>query len=234
MALRFKNEKLCKGCNLIKVRAEYYIKKEGWISFYCKECSKEFRKNRALKYPEKIKAQTIKYKDKARERQIKFRLENPELMKERRKKYRDNLGDYYKEYRKLNKESINNKLKIYQKERRKSDILYKTKQYMSNRIRVAFNSTGKRKCSKTEELLGCSISELKLYIESKMDIGMSWDNYGYYGWHIDHIKPLSSAKTESELISLCHYKNLQPLYRLDNQKKGSLGFRNPFKTQKTA
>jgi hypothetical protein len=49
---------------------------------------------------------------------------------------------------------------------------------------------------------------------------MSWDNYGFRGWHIDHIVPLSSAKTKDEAVSLNHYTNLQPLWGVDNMKKG--------------
>jgi hypothetical protein len=60
---------------------------------------------------------------------------------------------------------------------------------------------------------------LKKYIESKFKEGMSWDNYGVYGWHLDHIIPLSSAKNEEELKSLCHYTNLQPLWAFDNLSK---------------
>ena len=39
---------------------------------------------------------------------------------------------------------------------------------------------------------------------------MTWDKMGVE-IHIDHIIPLSSAKTEEELYKLCHYTNLQPL-----------------------
>jgi hypothetical protein len=49
---------------------------------------------------------------------------------------------------------------------------------------------------------------------------MCWENYGKYGWHIDHIVPLSSAKTEEEIYKLCHYTNLQPLWSTDNLSKG--------------
>ena len=45
---------------------------------------------------------------------------------------------------------------------------------------------------------------------------MNWENHGKYGWHIDHIIPLSSAKNEDELKKLCYYKNLQPLWALEN------------------
>lgn len=46
---------------------------------------------------------------------------------------------------------------------------------------------------------------------------MNWDNYGK--WHIDHIIPLASAKTEEEMCNLFHYKNLQPLWASDNFRK---------------
>jgi hypothetical protein len=50
---------------------------------------------------------------------------------------------------------------------------------------------------------------------------MSWENHGMYGWHIDHIIPLASAKDEDEIYKLCHYTNLQPLWWFDNLSKGS-------------
>jgi len=50
---------------------------------------------------------------------------------------------------------------------------------------------------------------------------MSWKNYGRKGWEIDHIIPLSSATTKEELIKLCHYTNLQPLWWWENLEKGN-------------
>ena len=76
--------------------------------------------------------------------------------------------------------------------------------------------------------LGISIKELKIYLATKFyphsitGEKMTWDNYGYYGWHIDHKIPCSSF----DLINLeqqkkCfYYTNLQPLWRFDNQSKG--------------
>ena len=46
---------------------------------------------------------------------------------------------------------------------------------------------------------------------------MNWKNWGKYdgneksGWDIDHIIPISSAKTEDDILKLNHYTNLQPL-----------------------
>jgi len=56
-------------------------------------------------------------------------------------------------------------------------------------------------------------------LEHQFKEGMNWDNQGK--WHIDHIIPLSSGNTEEEIIKLCHYTNLQPLWAIDNMKKGS-------------
>lgn len=80
--------------------------------------------------------------------------------------------------------------------------------------------TGMRR-GKTIESLGIDIPSFKLYLESLFLTGMSWDNYGLHGWHIDHIIPLSSAKTKEEFDLLSHYTNLQPLWAKDNFQKGS-------------
>jgi hypothetical protein len=72
----------------------------------------------------------------------------------------------------------------------------------------------KNKSKSTKEIIGIELDELKIYLETLFVDGMTWDNYG--SWHIDHIIPLSSAKNEEELIKLCHYTNLQPLYAIDN------------------
>ena len=73
-------------------------------------------------------------------------------------------------------------------------------------------------------MLGCSIDELKGYLESKFENGMSWENYGKGGWHIDPIKPCASFDLRSELNQkkCFHYTNLQPLWWEDNLSKGSI------------
>jgi 5-methylcytosine-specific restriction endonuclease McrA len=68
-------------------------------------------------------------------------------------------------------------------------------------------------------LVGITPKELKEHLEKQFFQGMSWGNYGE--WHIDHIIPLSSAKTEDEIYKLCHYTNLQPLWAEDNLRKGN-------------
>lgn len=81
---------------------------------------------------------------------------------------------------------------------------------------------GHKSCSAVSDL-GCSIEFFKEYMASKFTEGMSWDNYGKYGWHIDHIFPLSKVDLSDPIESkkACHYTNLQPLWRKDNISKGN-------------
>jgi len=70
--------------------------------------------------------------------------------------------------------------------------------------------------------LGCTIDELKARLESPFQPGMTWDNWGLYGWHIDHIIPLASFNLEDreQFLKVNHYTNLQPLWCDDNWEKG--------------
>jgi hypothetical protein len=75
-----------------------------------------------------------------------------------------------------------------------------------------------KKSRSSSKIIGCSWSDFKLHIETQFKDGMTWDNHG--DWHLDHIIPLSSAKTEEEVYKLNHYTNLQPLWAEENLKKG--------------
>ena len=88
------------------------------------------------------------------------------------------------------------------------------------RTRVYRAIIGAVKSKRTIELIGCSIDDLKRYIENKFTNGMSWDNYGK--WHIDHILPCNkfNMSDENEQTKCFHYTNLQPLWALDNIQKG--------------
>jgi len=72
------------------------------------------------------------------------------------------------------------------------------------------------------ELLGCTPDKLKIHLESMFTEGMSWNNYGVHGWHIDHIIPCSFFDLDiySERKFCFHYTNLQPLWWHENLSKG--------------
>lgn len=102
--------------------------------------------------------------------------------------------------------------------KRMQNPVYYLQKVCRARIWAALNGIG-AKLTKTEIMLGCTYAELRDHLESMFKDGMSWDNRGR--WHIDHIIPLSSAKTPEEVIKLCNFRNLQPLWEQDNKKKGN-------------
>lgn len=156
--------------------------------------NKKWRENN----PEKLRTCVAKYYVENREK----------CVQDRRNHYKKNSAKY---------QAINC---AYVKKRRKEDPLFALSLVYRNRLAVVFKGKGwKRPCPRAE-MVGCSFEELKSHIERQFLPGMSWENRGMYGWHVDHIKPLSSAKTPDELLKLCHYSNLQPLWAFDNLSKG--------------
>jgi len=67
-------------------------------------------------------------------------------------------------------------------------------------------------------VIGCSPTILRVRFEQMFRDGMNWGNYGSL-WEIDHIKPISLAKTQESVFALNHYSNLQPLLKRENQAK---------------
>lgn len=83
---------------------------------------------------------------------------------------------------------------------------------VGTRIRLALKDKKEIKEQETIKYLGCDYEFLKNYIENKFQPNMTWDNYGE--WEIDHIIPVSKNGS-------FHYTNLQPLWKIDNRKKGN-------------
>ena len=127
--------------------------------------------------------------------------------------------EYIKEYRKNNKVKLNLKSKEYMKNRKKTDSLFKMRCNLGTRTFKFFKYKKWNKGKSTEQLIGCDYESAHKHLERQFTKGMNWSNQGE--WHIDHIIPLASANTKEELIKLCHYTNLQPLWAEDNLKKGA-------------
>lgn len=74
-------------------------------------------------------------------------------------------------------------------------------------------------------LIGYSLDELMSHLEAQFEPWMTWGNYGFYGWHIDHIKPLAafdySTPDDPEFKAAWALDNLRPLGAEANWSKGS-------------
>lgn len=93
---------------------------------------------------------------------------------------------------------------------------------------------------KTLELIGCSQGELISWVESHFKEGMTWENYGLHGWHLDHVVPVAKYMDKIEDPDVqreCfNMKNLKPMWAEDNRRKSSLykgiNYRNPNRANK--
>jgi hypothetical protein len=138
-----------------------------------------------------------------------YRLEHPEKVKGTKKKWRDNNRGFVRQSK-----SARHKL------RKQIDPFYRAICNLRKRTSDYLKQIGVKKDSPMFKMIGCTPEEFRKYLENRFLEGMSWDNYGLYVWHIDHIIPISSAKTIEDVKRLCHYTNFQPLWAEDNLKKG--------------
>jgi hypothetical protein len=200
-------KRICRICEIEKNINEFDIDKRRRdnISSKCKECRRKY-------YNQYNNLNREKTNEKHKKRYWENR--EKELIRSREKHQRNKEKEI--EYRKKNRE----KKAKRERERYQNDFLYRLKVNLRNRLKLFLKSKKINKINKTIEIVGETPETIKKYIENQFKDGMSWENYGYNGWHIDHIIPLSSAKTEEEAYKLCHYTNLQPLWANENYKKG--------------
>lgn len=231
--------KTCTKCKTEKEFRDFYKDTRSTDSHCssCKECAKQYRltnldkikkykldnkNNRKiyqLKNKEKIKNQNREYYLNNKDKIYQYEIDNKERLKKYRKQYAlknsEKIGRYRKEYRLKNKEVLNKKVL----DRQSRDPLYKLICNIRKLICSSIKKMNYTKKSKTYEILGCSFEEFKQHLERQFTEGMRIDNHGE--WHMDHIIPISSAKTEQDIIKLNHYTNFQPLWAIDNLKKGN-------------
>lgn len=192
--------KKCRACNCeleISLFTKRFRSKDG-LDTYCKKCnaskSREFTKN-----------------------SNKRSIINSNYAKNNRTKILKDMRNWYSN----NAVLVKAKNSLYIKNRQKTDLNFKLTRLLRSRLYHSLKKS--QKSGSAVRDLGCSIEELRAHLEAKFQPGMSWDNYGQFGWHIDHIVPLCSfdLSVPEELKKACHYTNLQPLWWQDNLSKGS-------------
>ena len=208
--------KTCSSCKKEKPFSEFHKKKstKTGLSSDCKVCRNEYSKKWRAENKSSVKKNNKDWTSKNPDYYLNYRKKNREKDRIRLEIWREQNKEKILEYRKKNKDKNNH----YQRQRRQGNPVHKLSHNLRTLIGNSFNKRKWNKSTKTQEILGASYDDVFKHIESRFKSGMSWDNRGE--WHIDHIIPLSSAKTEKELIELCHYTNLQPLWADENLSKG--------------
>lgn len=202
--------KKCTACRTEKPLSDFPVcsrNKDGYNS-RCKECT-----NLANK---KWRETSVDVYRAMRKRDYKKnRLKNLALSRAYAQEHKEEKADYDRKYRKANAVKRRAQIKAWEKNSPEHRIRV--------RLRRLFNHFIHGECIQAgEKLVGCTYEFYKSYIENLFDEGMTWDNHGDKGWHIDHIIPLSAFDlSKDEEVKKCfHYSNTQPLWCNENLKKG--------------
>lgn len=199
-----------------------------------KEWAKEYRQRPEVKAKAKERYATDEYKKKAHERYLKNKEKLLAYSKTYYEAHKTQMAEYSKKYRTENADKIREKKSLYartspvakkqryeyKKRRTERDPVFALKERARKTIADSFLRRGYKKNSKSQEIIGCDWPTFTKHLFK------TWEKrYGtvYAGedYHIDHIIPLSEAKTEEEVIKLCHYTNLQLLKPSDNLSKSN-------------
>jgi chaperonin cofactor prefoldin len=193
--------KICTKCKIEKDIMNFSksrTRSDG-LQQYCRDCNHVYRLNNLKRIQDHQKF---------------YQQKNGKTIYQKRKTY---LYQYLNEHR----EQLNTAVRRNRQLRRSTDVTFKLLQNYRKRIWDALNDN--TKSEKTAILLGCSNIELQNHLQSQFKEGMTWQNYGLHGWHIDHIIPCDSFDlSDPEQQKKCfHYTNLQPLWAKENWIKGN-------------
>lgn len=170
------------------------------------------RKFRALNR-EWVREYAREYRKKNRERclanEMKWQKANPEAGRARVRKYREK-----------HRERVLARERELRRARYASDPVYRLKTQLRNAVARAVKY-GWKKTTPSLDLIGCDAATLKRIIELQFEPGMTWENHGKFGWHVDHIRPLASFDFSNphEIQVAMHYSNLQPMWWRENNHK---------------
>ena len=223
----------CARCGDAKpVSAFSFHRQSGRYRTHCKECRVEESRAYAAAHAQERSLYQRAYKESNRERLRLYRETRREDTKAYNKAYRsarrEEMRAYYRAYDAANKDRRRSAARERNKRRMAVDVRFRLKARLRSRLagalRAGIDSGGKRGASAVRHL-GCSVADLMAYLERQFRPGMSWDTYGIGvgRWNIDHIRPLASFDlTDSEQAKVaCNFTNLQPLWHVENVRKGS-------------
>lgn len=233
--------KPCNKCQIEKPLTEFYKNtqlRDGHAND-CKDCVKErsrlwvaANKERhaasckayAEANPEKRSANAKAWAEKNRERsqEIKaaWKKRNPDEVRRHAREAARRDPEKQAERKKVYRIANSHVERAYLKKRRAENIHQRMHDSMGNRFRDVLR--GKKNGKSWVEFAGYGTAELKAHLEALFLPGMSWENYGE--WHIDHKRPVASfdftVNTEETARACWALSNLQPLWAVDNMKKG--------------
>lgn len=219
--------KYCSQCNRELPLDSFYkqLKSKNGITSQCKDCintnQKEVRNTPYGKQKHRLKNQKwyIQNKDKHRQYSKNYVQRHPESRKKSLQKYYENHKEQIQEYAKSYLPKHNESCRKYNAKVQK-DPVCRMMFRMRSLVYAAFKNVGSTKSARTKEIIGLPPQQFHDYLLGtfKEIYGRDWD--GKEEVNIDHIVPISTAKTEEDVLRLNHYTNLRLIRKEDNLKKG--------------
>lgn len=239
--------KTCTKCKTEKPLSDFYYRAHrNQYEPSCKLCCNAYVRKWRERFPEKVKKVVADYaknnRDKYRDYQNGYYHKNKEKLipakKATREKHKHKWNETAKKYRQTDdamkkrkiymdkyraSEEYFQRVRDYHYKRKDSDPQYVIRRRLRGRLRVALTRIGRNKNVSLSAILGCDSVFLKEYFESKFTEGMSWERFLAGEIHIDHKIPCKNFDlTKDDEVNKCfHYSNIQPLWKVDNLKKGA-------------
>ncbi len=225
--------KICPKCSQPKDLEEFPLLKNGKRVNCCKECKKKYSQLWNRIHKEQVKKSSQAYYHTHKDKYKKYAQENITAIRERHRQWYHKNKDKARKYYLENQERCKTNALRWNKEnptkcveyRRRADQKPQRKliKNISSRIRDRVRELKIKIKAGSYSNVGCSHTQLKQHIESLFQPGMTWDNHGLKGWHIDHIKPISlfDLTKAEEILKANHFSNLQPLWAIDNLHKSA-------------
>lgn len=209
------NQKFCDECGFSAKNR--LIKKSKIRTIVCADCGISCERDLRAIRCEECSATATKAKQKE------WRANNSEKLKDDKRRYADENPEKVYERTKRWRSENPERRKEQTAKRRREDPKYRLRYAISNGIRISLKS-GKQGRS-WESLVGYTLDELHAHLEKQFLPGMSWENYGNDGWHVDHILADSffdySSPEDADFKRAWAMTNLRPLWANDNLKKNA-------------
>jgi len=213
--------KICNLCKIEKPIPEYAKQRSAsdGLQNKCKACQRCYRENNKQKHDAYIKKYRAENKERIAVSVKAYSEKNSDKIAGYLASYYDKNRDSILEMQKERKEDIAQVRKVYKKRRMREDPVYAMAHRLGVLMRNALKHSGYLKSMKTLEALGCTSAQFKDHLERQFLKGMTWDNRDL--WQLDHIMPISSAKTEQEVYDLSHMTNIRPMWAKENMVKSN-------------
>lgn len=194
-----------------------YSVDRGVIQKLLKKNNVQLRKSGRLYLGGKSEADKRYYKkpgtkDKKKETHKKWSTEN-----------REHLRQYHKQWREKNIDHHRAMKSKYERTRKANDPIYKLIANFRTAIYTVLKENNMTKNGHYFEILGYSQEDLVTHLDSLLNDGMTWENYGE--WHVDHKLPIDSFDFkdmyDSKFKKCWELENLQPMWGGENLSKSN-------------